>query len=44
MKKEDIILICFIVVMIAFSIYLWHLKSKSYIEWCNYCVERYKEF
>lgn len=44
MKKEDIILICFIVVMIAFTIYLGYLKNKSYVEWCNYCVERYKEF
>lgn len=44
MKKEDIILICFIVVMMAFAIYLWYLKNKSYVEWCNYCVERYKEF
>lgn len=42
MKKEDIIVICFIVVMIVFTIYLWYLKNKSYIEWCNYCVERYK--
>lgn len=44
MKKEDIILICFIVVMIAFTIYLGYLKNESYIEWCNYCVERYKDF
>lgn len=44
LKKEDIILICFIVVMTAFTIYLGYLKNKSYVEWYNYCVERYKEF